>query len=320
MRSVLRLRDVVSFLAFGAIIVFVLGYFATLGLRINPPSDRTNLSMNVPDINGLVVGSNVLLRGVPVGKVTATSTSISAAAATVDFYVDGQYRIPVDTEVRLENLSTLGESYVGLIPRSDSGAKLRNGQRISTERVAQPPSISELATSVTRVLKQMDPDALKRVITEADTALPDPTAVLPNLSRASVLLNNTVGEMNGRGRLLLGNFQTLLANASWVNPALTGLAPSVREIGRGIQDFYKHQPVLAQRGEPENVTNLNKLVGRIQNLLDDRGGDLKVLGEAFQPKLNAIAASLMNLDTGQLLDNFLQQVPADGTITLRVTR
>jgi phospholipid/cholesterol/gamma-HCH transport system substrate-binding protein len=320
MRSAVRLRDVISFLAFGAIIIFVLGDFATLGLRIKPPSERTNLSMNVPDINGLVVGSNVLLRGVPVGKVTGTSTSIHAAAATVDFYVDGQYRIPVDTEVRLENLSTLGESYVGLIPHSDNGSVLHNGQRISTERVIQPPSISELATSVTRVLKQMDPNALERIITEADTALPDPTTVLPNLSRASVLLNNTVRDMNGRGRLLLGNFQALLENAGWVNPALTGLTPPVREIGKGIQDYFKHLPMIMPRGEPGNVSNLNKLVGRIQNLLDDRGGDLKVLGEALQPKLNAIAASLMNLDTGQLLDNFLQQVPADGTITLRVTR
>jgi hypothetical protein len=64
--------------------------------------------------------------------------------------------------------------------------------------------------------------------------------------------------------------------------------------------------------------NLNNLVVRIQALLDDRGGDLKVLGEAFQPKLNAIAGALMNFDTGQILDHFLDQVPADGTITLRV--
>jgi hypothetical protein len=162
----------------------------------------------------------------------------------------------------------------------------------------------------------MDPGALKRVISEADTALPDPTTVLPNLSRASILLNNTVHEMNGRGRLLLGNFQTLLANAEWVNPILTGLTPPVREIGKGIQDFFKHIPTSF---EPGNISGLNKLVARIQNLLDDRGGDLKVLGEAFQPKLNAIAASLMNFDTGQLLDNFLQEVPADGTITLHVT-
>lgn len=316
MRFAFRRRDIVSFLAFAAIVVFVLGYLATLGLRVSPPQDRTVLSMDVADINGLVVGSNVLLRGAPVGKVTGVRTSLNAA--TVDFYVDGKYRIPVDTEVRLENLSALGESYLGLMPRSSGGPTLVSGQRIATDEVVQPPSVSELATSVTRVLSQMDGDALNRVIAETDAALPDPNATLPNLGRASTLLNNTVNEQNGRGRLLLGNFQTLLANAEWVSPILEFLTPQVREIGRGTQDFYKHDPILAHRGEPDNVKNLNKLVARIQALLDDRGGDLKVLGEAFQPKLNAIAASLMNFDTGQLLDNFLETVPPDGTITLRV--
>jgi ABC-type transporter Mla subunit MlaD len=185
--------------------------------------------------------------------------------------------------------------------------------------VTPQPSVSELATSVTRVLQQMDPEAVKRIISESDTALPDPSAVLPNLSRASVLLNNTVNEMNGGGRLLLRNFQTLLKNAEWVNPVLLSLAPNVREVGRGLQDLLKNFPIIIHGGGVDNLTNLNNLITRIQNLLDDRGGDLKVVGEAFQPKLNAIAASLMNFDTGQLLDNFLEAVPADGTITLRVT-
>lgn len=317
MRTAVRLRDVISFLAFGAIIVFVLGYFATLGLRVTPPPDRTKLSMDVPDLNGLVDGSNVLLRGVPVGKVTGVAASLQAA--TIDFYVDGRYRIPVDTEVRLENLSALGEAYIGLMPRSEGGPAMQSGQRFATEEVVQPPSVSELATSVTRVLSQMEPGALESVIGEADAALPDPNTVLPNLSRSTVLLNNTVQEMNGRGRLLLGNFQTLLTNAEWVSPILTNITPRVREIGVGYQDFMKHVPIIANRGEPHNVSNLNKLVARIQALLDDRGGDLKVVGEAFQPKLNMIAGSLMNFDTGQLLDNMLNTVPPDGTITLRVT-
>jgi ABC-type transporter Mla subunit MlaD len=317
MRNALRLRDVISFLAFGVIVVFVLGYFATLGLRVAPPDDRTNLSMDVPDINGLVVGSNVLLRGVPIGKVTGTGTSLQAA--TVDFYVAGNQKIPVDTEVRLENLSAVGESYILLMPRREGGPILQNGQRFSAEEVVQPPSVSELATSVTRLLSQMEPGALKRVIGEADAALPEPNTVLPNLSRTSVLLNNTVDEMNGRGRVLLGNFETLLKNAEWVSPILVSLTPRLREFSKGYQDFMKHVPILDHRGEPHNVSNLNKFVARIQALLDDRGGDLKVLGEAFQPKLNMIAATLMNFDTGQLLDNILKTVPPDGTITLRVT-
>lgn len=312
----MKMRDVMSYLVFAIIIAVVLGYFATLGLRVYAPSDRTNLSMDVPDVNGIVVDSNVLLRGAPVGKVTNTRTSPQAAA--IDFYVDGRYHIPVDTEVRLENLSALGESYIELMPRSDGGRMLMDDERISAKSVVQPPSISELATSVVRVLNQLDPDALKRIISESNAALPDPTTVLPNLSRASTLFNNMLNGLNGQGRALLSNFQTLLVNAEWVNPDLTDLTPDLRAIGKDWQDFFKHLPVLASRNNPENLTNLNNLVGRLQTLLNDRGGDLKVLGEAFQPKLNTIAGVLMNFDSGQILDHFLQQVPADGAITLRV--
>ena len=312
----MRLRDILSFLTFGAIIVFVLGYLGSLGLRINPPSARTNLSMDVSDINGLVPGSNVLLRGAPVGKVSHTHTSLQAA--TIDFYVDGQYRIPADTDVRLENLSALGESYIEFVPRSDGGRNLKDGQRIATESVTQPPSISELTTSVVRVLNQLEPGALRRIVSEADAAMPEPKTVLPSLSRASVQLNKMINGMNGQGRQLFSNFQTLLRNAEWVGPALTSLAPQTQIIGVNFQDLFKHFPVLFARDEPDSMMNLNNLVARIQALLDDRGGDLKVLGEAFQPKLNTIAATLMNFDTGQILDHFLQQAPADGAITLHV--
>jgi phospholipid/cholesterol/gamma-HCH transport system substrate-binding protein len=311
-----RLRDVVSFLAFGAIMVFVLGYFGSLGLRVTPPSHRTNLSMDVPDVNGLVVDSNVLLRGAPVGKVSAMRTSLQAS--TIDFYVDGQYRIPEDTEVRLENLSALGESFIEFVPRSDGGRTFQDGQRIPTKSVTQQPSVSELTTSVVRVLNQLDPGAVKRIIGEADAALPDPNAVLPNLSNASIQLNNMVNGMNGQGYQVLTNFQTLLRNAEWVNPALTSMAPQILRLGVGLQDLFKLFSAFYQHDNPNSIMNLNNLVARIQGLLDDRGGDLKVLGEAFQPKLNAIAAVLMNFDSGQILDNFLNQVPADGTVTLRV--
>ena len=125
----MKIRDVMSLVAFGVAIIFAVGYIFTLGVRVRPPADRINVSMAVADINGLVVDSNVLLRGVPVGKVTKIRSSV--AAATIDFYIDGRFHIPVDSEVRLENLSALGESYIGLVPRSLKGGHV--AQR-STDR------------------------------------------------------------------------------------------------------------------------------------------------------------------------------------------
>lgn len=254
----MRLRDVVSFSAFALIVVFVLDYFGSLGLRVHPPAERTNLSIDIPEINSLVVGSNVLLRGVPVGKVSNTSTSLHAA--TVDFWIDRRYRVPVDSEVRIENLSALGESYITLLPRSDSGPVLQDGQRIAMEAITQSPSISELAKSVVRVLDQVDIGAVKRIVEQRDTALPNPTTVLPHLSRTSMLLKNTAADMRGRGRILLDNFQALLTNAEWVGPVLTGLKPSIAETFKWSQNMFKRIPGFLHRGEPENITNFNNLI------------------------------------------------------------
>jgi phospholipid/cholesterol/gamma-HCH transport system substrate-binding protein len=303
-------------MAFGTMVAVAIGYIGSLGIRIGPPSERANISMEVADINSLVVDSNVLLRGVPVGKVTNIESSVRGA--TIDFYIDGRYEVPVDSDVKLENLSALGESYIGLVPQSQDGPMLRDGQRIATERIEQPASISELATSVVRVLHQADPDSLKRVVDEVDTALPDPNPVLPNLARGSSLLRNVAAGMNGRGKALLDNFQTLLHNAGWLGPVLADLTPNIRAVGVNAGFTFAGFQVEHAYGLPNTVLQFNRLIDRIQKLLDDNGGDLKVVGEAMLPHLKGVAGSLMNFDTGQILSNFLASLPADGTVTLHV--
>ena len=122
-----------SFAAFLAMIAVFVGYLASLGIRVGPPANRIALSLEVVDINSVVVDANVLLRGVPVGKVTGIDTSV--ATATIHFYIGGQYHVPVDSDVRLENLSALGESYIELEPRSTGGPIFRDGQRIASKSV-----------------------------------------------------------------------------------------------------------------------------------------------------------------------------------------
>jgi len=314
----MKIRNAVSFLAFGLLVAYSVHYIFALGVRIGPPDDRVNVAMQVTDINGLVVDSNVLLRGVPVGKVTGIDTSMQNA--TVHFYIDKQYPIPVDSNVRLENLSALGESYIGLVPRTSEGPMFHDGQQVATEHVTQPASISELATSVVRVLNQMDPGQLKRLVNEADQALPPPNEVLPNLTRASTLLRDTVNGMQGRGSETLANFQTLLQNAGFVGPRLAELSPTLLRLGPVLDRLFRIDfSIIPGTGAPESIRNFGRLVARIQNFLDNRAPDLKVIAQALMPNIEGISAALMNFDTGQILSNMLAAVPEDGTITLHVT-
>jgi phospholipid/cholesterol/gamma-HCH transport system substrate-binding protein len=315
----MRLKSAISvatFAAFLAMIAVLVGYIASLGVRVSQPANRTSLSLDAADINNIVVDSNVLYRGVPVGKVTSIDNSV--ATATIHFYIDGQYQVPIDTNVRLENLSALGESYIEFEPRSAGGPVLHDGQRIAPDAVKQPPSISELGTSVVRVLNQLDPRQLSRVISEADAGLPDPGSVLPNLAHASLLLRNTTADFKGQGRQLLDNFQVLLQNASFVGPALARATPSVRDLGPLYNVMDDDTTRIIHELNPTDVLQLSALVQRIQKFLDDRGVDLKVLGEATSANVKLIANGLKNLDSSQILANLLATVPENGAIDLHV--
>ena len=313
----MNFKSVATFVAFIAMICAFVGFVAKLGVRISPPDNRINLSMNVPTINNMELDARVLLRGVPVGKITGLDAT--RETGTIQFYVDGQYKIPQDSEVRLENLSALGESYIEIEPRTVDGPYWKNGQVLTTEAVKPPHSISELGASVTRVLTEMNPDELSRVLGEADAALPDVDAVLPNLSKASLMLRNTTADLHGQGREVLHNVETLLKNASWVGPVLADSAPSLAQLGRGLHGTANNAAHISlQAQQPVATYVFGKLLQRLQKLLDDRGSDIRVLTEPLMPNFKAIAGALGSIDTAQMLSNLIATVPEDGAIELHV--
>jgi phospholipid/cholesterol/gamma-HCH transport system substrate-binding protein len=218
----------------------------------------------------------------------------------------------------LDNLSALGESYIELEPRSSGGPTLRDGQQIAPQDVKQPPSISELGTSVVRVLNEMDPGQMSRVIDEADAGLPDPDVVLPNLSHASLLLRNTTADFRGTGRQLLGNLQTLLRNADFVGPKLAATAPPLKDLGPAIAATWNSIHMAAMFLLPTDTLTFSALLGRLQKFLDDRGGDLKILGVATSENMKLIANALRNIDSTELMKNLQATVPEDGPIDLHV--
>lgn len=310
-------KNIASFAAFATLIAITAAYIGSFGLHTWPPADRIKLSMDVPDVKGLVVGSSVLLRGAAVGKVTAVSSSVDRAS--IDFYVNAGNDIPVDSDVRLDNLSALGEAYIGFLPHTDQAPMLTDGQRIATESITVPPSISQLATTVVRMLNQTDPDQLKRILDETDAALPDPGQVLPNLSRASLLVRNMVAGMDGKGQQVLDNLQTVLRDGGWVGPTLAEIAPPLRETGPAVSKLWVGTMNVIAWNNPDNMKLFQKFLDRVQGFLDTRAPDLKVLTQALLPQFQGIGGALMNFDSAQILSNALAGIPEDGAITLHVT-
>jgi phospholipid/cholesterol/gamma-HCH transport system substrate-binding protein len=124
--------------------------------------------------------------------------------------------------------------------------------------------------------------------------------------------------MHGRGAVLLDNFQSLLANSGFLGPIFTDLGPQVLGLGQDIRAVFSIFPAIFRNGAPQSFINLSRFIGRIQRLLDNNAGDLKVLGEAFRPHIKAIAGALLNFDPAQILSNVVASLPEDGAVTLHV--
>jgi hypothetical protein len=118
---------------------------------------------------------------------------------------------------------------------------------------------------------------------------------------------------------MLDNFQVLLQNAGFVGPALAGAAPSVRDLGPLINISWNDAWGSTGLGLiPPDLMKLSALIQRIQKFLDDRGIDLRVLGEATSANVKLIANALKNFDSSQILANLLATVPEDGAVELHV--
>ncbi|HXO48817.1 MAG TPA: MlaD family protein, partial [Mycobacterium sp.] len=86
---------------------------------------RMTVTLELPATGGLYRFSNVTYRGVQVGKVTAVSLTAKGAKATLSLGTSP--KIPANLQADVLSVSAVGEQFVDLRPRTDSGPYLHNG-------------------------------------------------------------------------------------------------------------------------------------------------------------------------------------------------
>src|ERR1700721_3927485 len=114
-------------------IVGIIGVIAMVLFYIPAPTllgiGRMTVTLELPATGGLYRFSNVTYRGVQVGKVTAVSLTAKGAKATLSLGPSPQ--IPANLQADVLSVSAVGEQFVDLRPRTDSGPYLNNGSVIA---------------------------------------------------------------------------------------------------------------------------------------------------------------------------------------------
>ncbi len=127
------------------------------------------VTVELPETGGLYPRGNVTYRGAQVGLVDSVALTGSGVAAVLT--LDSNIKIPADVEAEVHSVSSVGEQFVQLIPRSSNGPMLKDGDVIQKDRTTVPTDINKVLADTSRGLQAIPQDNLKTVIDEAYVAV-----------------------------------------------------------------------------------------------------------------------------------------------------
>ncbi len=126
---------------------------------------RMTVTLELPETGGLYRFSNVTYRGVQVGKVTDVRATRAGARATLSLAAAA--KIPTDLQASVRSVSAVGEQYVELLPRTDSGPYLRDGSVIPVRDARVPQRVGPMLDQVSALLQSIPKDRLRTLLDEA---------------------------------------------------------------------------------------------------------------------------------------------------------
>jgi virulence factor Mce-like protein len=274
--------------------------------------------LTVPDTNGILVGSRVLLRGVPIGKVTAIEPTAGAVELAVRYTASDP--IPVNSWFRVDNLSALGESYISVLPDTAAGPYLSDGAQIAADRVAVPTTFKELSARLAHLLRQVDPDQVQQIFHTLDIGLPEDVQVVGDLNRAGTLLAAEFTEQTDTLVTLLSTLQPLLMRTGEVPASLAATSPQLPGFGTGFQELLNSVRDAMHRGPLlDGIRDgASPLFGELQKFLDITAADLEIIGVNLLPAAQSGGAALRTVDLGGLLGRVLAATDPAGAVTVHI--
>ena len=126
---------------------------------------RLTVKLQMPSTGGLYQFSNVTYRGVQIGKVIAVGPTASGAEATLS--IDTSPKIPADLQASVHSMSAVGEQYVDLVPRSETGPYLRDGSVISSHDTEIPQPVGPMLDRLSSLVNSIPTDKVSKLLDES---------------------------------------------------------------------------------------------------------------------------------------------------------
>jgi phospholipid/cholesterol/gamma-HCH transport system substrate-binding protein len=163
--------------------------------------DRYSVYAIFPDAGGVFTNQEVTYRGITVGQVGAME--VVEDGVSIELAIDKDFdQIPKeDIEARVMFKSAVGEQFVDLLPATDDGPYLQDGDEIPKEQNTIPVSTQALLATLEAVLRGVPPEDLKGAVDALGIGLtgrgPDLATIIESSANLAELFARRAPEVQG---------------------------------------------------------------------------------------------------------------------------
>ena len=304
-------------LGLAAVLVVALVAGLVVVFREGTGIGRTHLVAYFNNSNGIFVGDEVRIVGVPVGEID--KIEVQPMQVKISFWLDDQYKIPADAKAVILSPSLVTSRAIQLTPAYTSGPTMADNTVIGLDRTAVPVEFDDFRQQLQKLNDALQPT--------------QPGGVSP----LGALVNTTAANLRGQGASIrdtliklsqaisaLGDHSndlfTTLKNLSLLVSALQG---SSDLLGRLNQNLATVTNLVAN--DPNEIGNavheLGDLAGDLNGFINDNRESLGITADKLASVSQALHDSIPDIkevlhSVPNTLNNFINiYQPAQATLT-----
>ncbi len=277
-------------------IASVVGILAMVFFYVQVPTllgiGKMTVTMELPGAGGLYRFSNVTYRGVEVGKVTSVELTRDGAKAVLR--LNTSPKIPADLQAQVRSISAVGEQYVELRPRTDSGPYLHNGSVIAMRDTTIPQAVGPMLDQVSSLIGSIPKDKLSALLDESFKGFNGAGYDLSSLADTSSKVSGDLNRVGDANAALYSDSGPLLDSQAQTTDSIKLWARSLAGV---TQQFVTNDPQLRTllRNGPGSFDEISALLDQVKPTLPVLLANLTTLGQVlvtYHPALEQLLVLL----------------------------
>lgn len=299
-----------------ALVVVLIGGIAAVVPRISS-AGRTTVTGYFANSTGVYQGDDVLILGIPVGKITTLEPQPDRVKIT--FWYDNQYQVPADAKAVILSPSLVTARNIQLTPAYTGGAVMKDGALIPQERTAVPQEYDDLRAQLqklTDTLQPTHPGGVSTLGAFVNTAAANLRGQGPNIRQSIVELSGALSALGDHSDDLFTTVKNLAILVSALRDS-SGLLGQLNQNLAAVTGLLSNDP--AEVGDA--VRNLSDVADDVKSFVADNREALGTTSDKLASVSQAMVESLDDIkQTLHIAPNVLSNVqnmyqPAQAALT-----